>query len=88
MVGEIEIPTKHGGYKVGEYIHGLAQLEAQECDRWANFAFKTVAAGLAEPTVRIAERQGRLMVGMVHAALREVDLSPEQASAFTTALAR
>jgi hypothetical protein len=29
MGGEIEIPTKHGGYKVGEYIHGLPQLEAR-----------------------------------------------------------
>ena len=51
MVGEIEIPTKHGGYKAGEYIRGLAQLEAQERDRCAGFATKAVAAGLAERTV-------------------------------------
>jgi hypothetical protein len=57
MVGEIEIPTKHGGYKAGEHIRGLAQLEAQERDRCANFATKAVAAGLAERTVRVAERQ-------------------------------
>jgi hypothetical protein len=38
MVGEIEIPTKHGGYKAGEYIRGLAQQEAQERDRCSNFA--------------------------------------------------
>jgi hypothetical protein len=88
FVGEIEIPTKHGGYKAGEYIRGLAQLEAQERDRCASFATKAVAAGLAERTVRIAERQGQLMVEMVQAALREVDLSPEQASAFKAALAR
>jgi hypothetical protein len=56
MVGEIEIPTKHGGYKADEYIRGLAQLEAQERDRCANFATKAVAAGLAERTVRVAER--------------------------------
>jgi hypothetical protein len=55
MVGEIEIPTKHGGYKAGEYIRGLAQLEAQERDRCANFATKAVAAGLAERQVRRAE---------------------------------
>jgi hypothetical protein len=47
-----------------------------------------VAAGLAERTVRIAERQGQLMVEMVQTALREVDLSPEQALAFKAALAR
>ena len=34
----------------------------------------------------MAERQGQLMVEMVQAALREVDLSPEQASAFKAAL--
>jgi hypothetical protein len=45
------------------------------------------AAVRAERTVRVAERQGQLMVEMVQAALREVDLSPEQASAFTAALA-
>jgi hypothetical protein len=88
MVGEVEIPTKHGDYKAGEYIRGLAQLEAQERDRCAGFAAKAVAAGLAERTVRIAEQQGQLMVEMVQAALREVDLSPEQASAFKTALGR
>jgi hypothetical protein len=56
-------------------------LEAKERDRCANFATKANAAGLAERTVRVAERQGQLMVEMVQAALREVDLSPEQASA-------
>jgi hypothetical protein len=88
MVDELEIPTKHGGYKAGEYIRGLAQLEAQERDRCAGFATKAVAASLAERTVRVAERQGQLMVEMVQAALREIDLSPEQASAFKAALAR
>jgi hypothetical protein len=34
-----------------------------------------VAASLAERTVRVAERQGQLMVEMVQEALREVDLS-------------
>jgi hypothetical protein len=87
LVGEVEIPTKYGDYKTGAYIRGLAQLEAQECDRCANFASKAVAAGLAERSVRVAERQGQLMVEMVHAALREVDLSPEQASAFKAARA-
>jgi hypothetical protein len=77
-----------GVYVTGEAIRGLADLEAKERERCANFATKAIAAGLAERTVRIAERQGRLMVEMVQAALREVDLSPEQASAFKTALAR
>ena len=75
---------------VGVYVTGggMADLEAKERERCANFASKAVAAGLAERTVRIAERQGQLMVDMVQAALREVDLSPEQASEFEAALAR
>jgi hypothetical protein len=77
-----------GVYVTGEAIRGLADLEAKERERCANFASKAVAAGLAERTVRIAERQGQLMVEMVQAALRKVDLSPEQASAFKAALAR
>jgi hypothetical protein len=77
-----------GVYVTGEAIRGLADLEAKERERCANFATKAIAAGLAERTVRIAERQGQLMVKMVQAALREVDLSPEQVSAFKAALAR
>jgi hypothetical protein len=86
MVDELEIPTKHGSYKAGEYIRGLAQLEAQERDRCAGFATKAVAAGLAERTVRVAERQGQLMAEMVQAALREVNLSLEQVSAFKVSM--
>jgi hypothetical protein len=77
-----------GVYVTGEAIRGLADLEAKERERCGNFATKAIAAGLAERTVRVAERQGQLMVEMVQAALREVDLSPEQASAFKAALAR
>jgi hypothetical protein len=77
-----------GIYVTGQAIRGLADLEAKERERCANFASKAVAAGLVERTVRITERQGQLMVKMVQAALREVDLSPEQASAFKAALAR
>lgn len=47
--------------KVGEYIRGLAQLEAAERDRLAGFAAKAVQAGLGERQVRLAERQGELM---------------------------
>jgi hypothetical protein len=44
-------------YVTGEAIRGLADLEAKERERCANFATKAIAAGLAERTVRIAERQ-------------------------------
>ncbi len=77
-----------GVYVTAEAIRGLADLEAKERERCATFASNAVAAGLAERTVRVAERQGQLMVEMVQGALREVDLSPEQVSAFKAALAR
>jgi hypothetical protein len=78
-----------GVYVTGEAIRGLADLEAKERERCVPTSHPgQVAACLAERTVRIAERQGQLMVEMVQAALREVDLSPEQASAFKAALAR
>lgn len=53
----------------GEYIRGLAQLEAQERDRAANLAVKAVAAGLAERQVRLAERQAEVMFELIEAAL-------------------
>jgi hypothetical protein len=46
-----------GVYVTGEAIRGLADLEAKERERCANFATKAIAAGLAERTVRVAERQ-------------------------------
>jgi hypothetical protein len=89
LVGNMYGAAKDVGvYVTGEAIRGLADLEAKERERCASFATKAVAAGLAERTVRIAERQGQLMVEMVQAALREGYLSPEQVSAFKAALAR
>jgi hypothetical protein len=63
MVGEIEIPTKHGGYKAGEYIRGLARLEAQERDRCANFATKqwplaSLSARYGSPSDRVNYLRG------------------------------
>lgn len=68
--------------KVGEYIRGLAQLEALERDRLANFASKAVAAGLGERQVRLAERQGELMAAVLTRILdnAQLGLSVEQKS--------
>jgi hypothetical protein len=68
--------------KVGEYIRGLAQLEADERDRCANFARLAIAAGIAERQVRLAEQQGALMATFMRAVLgdAELGLSPEQRS--------
>lgn len=55
--------------KVGEYVKGLARLEAEERDRCAGFATKAIAAGLAERQVRLAERQGVLLVQVLREAV-------------------
>lgn len=65
---------------VGEYVRGLATLEAQERDRCATFAAKAIAAGLAERQVRLAERQGALIADVLRAVLSDatLGLSDEQ----------
>ncbi len=70
MIADALIVTRDGEpMKAGEYIRGLAQLEAQERDRCAGFATKAVAAGLAERQVRLAERQAEIVIKAVEAAL-------------------
>jgi hypothetical protein len=67
-----------GVYATGEAIRGLAQLEAQERERCANFATKAVAASLAERQVRLAERQGEVIAQVVKGILDDLKLSREQ----------
>jgi hypothetical protein len=67
-----------GVYVTGEAIRGLADLEAKERERCANFASKAVAAGLNERMVRLAERQGELLAQVIRGVLDGVSLSPEQ----------
>lgn len=64
--------------KQGEYIRGLARMEAEERDRCASFATKAIAAGLAERQVRLAEQQGALMAAAVKAILDDLGLTPAQ----------
>jgi hypothetical protein len=64
--------------KVGEYVRGLARLEAEERDRCAGFAAKAIAAGLAERQVRLAERQGALLVEVLRAAVAFLPAEQQQ----------
>lgn len=75
LVAETWIPTENAGsYKAGEYIRGLAQLEAQERDRCAGFCAKAIAAGLAERQVRLAERQGALIADVLRSVMGDASL--------------
>jgi hypothetical protein len=67
-----------GVYVTGEAIRGLADLEAKERERCANFAAKAVAAGLGERMVRLAEQQGALIAQVIRGVLDRIGLSEEQ----------
>lgn len=74
--------------QVGEYVRGLAQLEAAERDRCANFATKAIAAGLAERQVRLAERQGAVMAEVIRRILADLGVAdgPQVAQVVSTRL--
>lgn len=59
---------------VGEYARGLVVLEAQERERCASWCAKAIAAGLAERTVRLAERQGALIADVLRAVMGDASL--------------
>lgn len=91
MVAESFIMNDQGHLqKVGEYIRGLATLEAAERDRCANFARLAIGAGIAERQVRLAEQQGALMARFLRAVLGDPDLqlTPEQRAKAPAVMAR
>jgi hypothetical protein len=77
-----------GVYVTGEAIRGLADLEAKERERCANFASKAIAAGLNERMVRVAEKQGEMLAAMVIVALDEVSLPADTAARLKASIAR
>ncbi len=77
LIGHTYAGTQTSGViATGEAIRGLAKLEADERDRCANFATKAVAAGLAERQVRLAERQGAVVFGIIAGALSALGHDP------------
>lgn len=63
---------------VGEYVRGLARLEAEERDRCGSFAARAIAAGLNERMVRVAEKQASIAEQALMAALEDIGLSTDQ----------
>ncbi len=77
LIGHTYAGTQTSGViATGEAIRGLAKLEADERDRCANFATKAVAAGLAERQVRLAERQGAMVLAIIAETLRALGHDP------------
>lgn len=84
LVGHTYAASNAGSvYATGEQLRGLAQLEATERDRCANFAAKAIAAGLAERQVKLAERHGALIADVLRAVLNDpvLGLSEQQRKA-------
>jgi len=48
LIDEVWISTEHDTYEAGEYVRGLAKLEAEDHDRCAAFCAKALAAGLVK----------------------------------------
>jgi hypothetical protein len=80
LIGEVRVPTEAGSYVSGDYVRGLARLEAEERDRLAHFAKTALAAGLATRQVELAESQGRLMADVLRKVLGDpaLGLSEDQ----------
>ena len=78
LIDEVWISTEHDSYKAGEYVRGLAKLEAEERDRCASFCSKTVAAGLVKKQTELAQIQGEMLVKSLQAILDRVGLTSEQ----------
>lgn len=72
--------------KVGEYIRGLVRLENEERDRLSMFAAKAIAAGLEERQVRLAERQGAMLVQLLTAVSERLELSADQRALLPAAI--
>lgn len=79
LVGNTYAASNTGSvYATGEAIRGLAKLEAEERDRCAVMASKAVAAGLAERSVRLAEKQGELIADVLRAVLADPELGLDE----------
>lgn len=79
LIGHTYTATQAGGiYATGEAIRGLAKLEAEERDRAASYAFKAVAAGIAQQQVDAVKKMGDQMALVFRAMLNDLDLTQEQ----------
>jgi hypothetical protein len=77
LIGHKYAGTQTSGViATGEAIRGLAELEASERDRCANFAAKAVAAGLAERQLRMAEQLAGVVAKALEDSLAELGHDP------------
>lgn len=78
------------GGKTGEYIRGIARLEAEERDRAMGWAFKALAVGIEAKRADADSRHGELIAGVLRALLgdTELGLTDGQRAVFPAVLRR
>ena len=91
LVGDARVVAPSGDIvKVGEYIRGLVQLEAQERDRVANYSKMAIQANVMERRDRREERLGADIAQLLRklVASPEVGLSASQQDQFLVVISR
>lgn len=75
LVGDSIVVDKDGSpHKVGEYIRGIVQLEAQERKLAADLAFKVLGANVAERLTRAREQVAELTMAVLAATYRDLGI--------------
>ena len=76
LIGDTIVVDKDGEpHKVGEYVRGIVQLEAQERERAALLAVKVLAANVQERLTRVQEQTAALFIDYVTAIYGDPELA-------------
>ncbi len=84
--GKAEESADDVKYKAGVSV--WVQLQQQERAHLVRVCKETIAAGVEERRVRLAEQQGSMLAGVIKAILGDLDLSPEQAAKVSSVVPR
>lgn len=74
----VGVAYNEDGKKSGEYMKGLAILEAQERDRCARFAHLAHSAGIAADQLKLAESFGSQIIDVLRVALTKLGHDPDE----------
>jgi len=91
LIGDTVVVDKDGSpHKVGEYVRGIVQLEAQERERAALLAVKVLAANVQERLTRVQEQTASLFLDYVTAIYGdpELGMTAEQVARLPAVAAR
>jgi hypothetical protein len=88
MVGDAVVATKYGTEKSGDYIRGLAQLEAQRARPLCQLRHEGHRRRLGRALGATSRAPGKMLAAVVTAALAEAALPEEMANQIKVAIAR